>query len=515
MKNFNRYLPKSLTGRLIFLPTISIFIIFIVIGSLSGFLQYKYLYKNLVHNTSILQKELTTSVEKFLLLEDYSEAEAVMLQFCQLDEIRSIALIDHQGNSIIIVDKPDPEVMPNVLYGVSLQYSQDIKGKKIAFHLDQAHTIVFYNPISHNNTHSWIRVEASKLQVYTHLVNLIGFGGFIVLFFTLVLGYFVIKISHEPLMQIDRIKNFATSLNESTGSTLACKTSILEIEELTYSLNQLSITLLQNRQTMNSQNEELQKFNNELTQRVQEEINKNRHKEVMLLKQSRLVALGEMIGNIAHQWRQPLNVIAIGIQNLQLSYQLNELTEDEFDESAEIIMKQIYDLSNTIDNFSDIVNDNQAIEPFIIANAIYKSVDIVSASLKQFNISVQYDMDESLVLSRGSRNSFSQVIMNILNNSKDAFEQCEAIQNKVIMIKVYKHNAAGVIMISDNGGGISETIIEKVFDPYFTTKHQSKGTGLGLYITKNIIEKEFEGTLSVNSIDHNTFVRIECPIELV
>lgn len=515
MKNLNSYLPKSLTGRLIFLPTVSIFIIFIVIGSLSGFFQYKYLYKNLVHNTSILQKELTTSVEKFLLLEDYSEAEAVMLQFCQLDEIRSIALIDHQGNSIIMVDKPDPEVMPNVLYGVSLQYSQDIKEKKIAFHLDQAHTIVFYNPINHNNTYSWIRVEVSKLQVYTHLVNLIGFGGFIVLFFTLVLGYFVIKISNEPLMQIDRIKNFATSLNESTGSTLECKTSILEIEELTYSLNQLSIILLQNRQTMNSQNEELRKFNNELTQRVEEEINKNRHKEVMLLKQSRLVALGEMIGNIAHQWRQPLNVIAIGIQNLQLSYQLNELTENEFHESVEIIMKQIYDLSNTIDDFSDIVNNNQAVEPFIIANAIHKSVDIVSASLKQFNISVQYDMDETLMLSRGSRNSFSQVIMNILNNSKDAFEQCETLQNKVIMIKVYKHNGAGVIMISDNGGGISETIIEKVFDPYFTTKHQSKGTGLGLYITKNIIEKEFEGTLVINSIDHNTFVRIECPIELV
>jgi len=515
MKKINSYLSKSLTGRLIFLPTFSIFIVFILIGSISSFLQYNYLYKNLVHNSTVLQKELTTSVEKFLLLEDYSEAESVMVQFCQLDEIRSIALINDQGKSVIIVDKSDPDIMPKVLYGTFREHAQDIKEKATAFHIDHSDTIIFYNLISHNNTHSWIRVEVSKRQVYTHLVNLIGFGGLIVLFFTLLLGYSVIKIIQEPLIQIDKIKKFATTLNESTGDTLECKTTISEIEELIYSLNQLSTQLQHNSQTMNAQNEELQKFNNELSDRVQEEVNKNRAKDVMLLKQSRLVALGEMISNIAHQWRQPLNVIAIGIQNLHLSYQLNELTKDEFDESVETIMEQIYELSNTIDNFRDVVNNDQTAEPFNIAQAVYKSVNIISASLRQSDITVHYEMDESLVLLRGASNSFSHVIMNLLNNSKDAFEGCERTNYRLITIKVYKSNQFAVIIISDNGGGISESIIDKVFDPYFTTKHQSKGTGLGLYITKNIIEKEFKGTLYINSSDSITSVKIACPLELV
>lgn len=500
-------LPKTLRGRLIVLPSIAVVIIVLLSGIIVGYIQYNYLYKNLVHNSKTLGGEITTTIEKYLLLDDYGEVESIMRRFCKLDMINALTLVNDDHRAIIDVSKQEGQVKS--ILNSYYKYSYfDVKNVTV----DDANikTFIVIYPIHKGTKTWWLRITISKVDVYSNLVNLLILATVIGLFLIIFLAFLLVKILHKPLEEIHFLTIFSSKLNNNIGKQLLVNGTIKEIDDLTISLNSLSKELSDNQNVMNDQKKQLLTFNAELTDKVNEEIAKNREKEVLLLRQSRLAALGEMIGYIAHQWRQPLNVIAVDIQNLHLSFQLNELTVNEFNESVKSTMKQINYLSNTIDNFRDIIKNDQISEPFVIAQAIYKSADILSSSLKQLNIVIYYMMDESLIMPRGSSSSFSQAIINILNNAKDAFETCESITSKVITVKIYKEYDHIVILISDNGRGIPNNIIEKIFDPYFTTKHQSNGTGLGLYITKNIIEKEFLGKLSIQSMNNHTYVRIEC-----
>ena len=222
-----------------------------------------------------------------------------------------------------------------------------------------------------------------------------------------------------------------------------------------------------------------------------------KHKDRLLFQQSKMASMGEMIGNIAHQWRQPLSVITTCASGLKFENEFGDVTEDKINESMDTIVNNTKYLSRTIDDFRNFFKKDKAVEEFNVSENINKSLKLLNASLKNSEIEIFISLDDSLKVD-GFPNEFLQVLINIINNSKDAFLINE-LEDRFISIKAYEHHGNCIIEIEDNAGGIESSILENIFDPYFTTKHKSKGTGIGLYMSHQIIHKHMGGKLSVKN----------------
>jgi len=244
----------------------------------------------------------------------------------------------------------------------------------------------------------------------------------------------------------------------------------------------------------------LYEFYELLDNKVQEEIEKNREKEQMLMHQSKLASLGEMLGNIAHQWRHPITRISLLVQNLQTAYEMQKLDENYMKKFYAKVNEQINYMSNTIDDFTSFFKKDKEKQNFSIQGVIEDALKLLEGRIKNIKIIKNYNEDIKI---NGYKTEFSQVILNILNNAIDALNERE-ILNKEIIIRVYKN----IIEIEDNAGGIDETIKDKIFEPYFTTKFQSQGTGIGLYMSKIIITKHFNAKLIVENSNNGAVFKI-------
>ncbi len=233
--------------------------------------------------------------------------------------------------------------------------------------------------------------------------------------------------------------------------------------------------------------------------RIQQERYKSQQNEQLLIQQSRQAAMGEMIGNIAHQWRQPLNALGLVLQNIHFNYQMDELNDEFMQKSVDKGKMLTFSMSKTIDDFRDFFKPNKLKENFNISQTIKNTIELIEASYESNNITLQTDLDESIEL-QGYPSEFSQVILNIISNAKDALIE-NIHKDRVIKITSYLQDEQAIITIKDNAGGIPEGIINKIFDPYFSTKEEGKGTGIGLYMSKTIIETNMSGKISVENSD--------------
>ncbi len=255
--------------------------------------------------------------------------------------------------------------------------------------------------------------------------------------------------------------------------------------------------------------QEIKNLNKNLAIRVREEVKKSRQKDFIMMHQSRLAAMGEMIGNIAHQWKQPLNALIFLLYNIKDYYETNELTKETLDKLVDNGDTLIRKMSATIDDFRSFFRPNKKKELFNVNKIIKDSLSLVDASLRFNNISVTLNEEEEIAV-WGFANEYSQVILNILNNAKDAV-LAKGIDGK-ITIDVFQKDHFNILKIKDNGGGIPEEIKNRVFDPYFTTKEEGKGTGIGLYMSKVIIEEHMDGYLDAHNENGGAEFSITTPI---
>jgi len=231
---------------------------------------------------------------------------------------------------------------------------------------------------------------------------------------------------------------------------------------------------------------------------LQKEIEERlRQKESMLIQQSKMAAMGEMLENIAHQWRQPLSLISSISSGILLKKEYGLLV-DEKDEIK--YLNQINDattyLSQTIEDFRNFFKPNNQCVVFNTIDIYNKTLKLVNIKFKSLQIKVIKDIQDIKVLS--FENELMQILINILKNAQDALET-KTNQERIIFINIYKDKDNAIIKIKDNAGGIPNDIINKIFDPYFTTKHQSQGTGIGLYMSMEMITKHIKGTMSVKN----------------
>ncbi len=254
------------------------------------------------------------------------------------------------------------------------------------------------------------------------------------------------------------------------------------------------------------------KLNTELEEKVIVETSKQKEQEQLLIQQTRLAAMGEMIGNIAHQWRQPLNALGLILQNLKFSYEIGELDEKMIDKSVKKATMLTENMSKTIDDFRNFFRPNKAKENFKINEGIIKAVELIESTFEHNNIKLEKDFVSSEIEFFGFANEFSQVILNLLTNAKDAVLE-NKIENPLIIIQTKIDDEYIYISIKDNGLGIKDEIINKIFEPYFTTKDEGKGTGIGLYMSKIIIENNMNGKIEVKNEQNGANVIIKLPIK--
>ncbi|KJR40639.1 multi-sensor signal transduction histidine kinase [Candidatus Magnetoovum chiemensis] len=263
---------------------------------------------------------------------------------------------------------------------------------------------------------------------------------------------------------------------------------------------------------------ELSQLNSNLEEQVRNKINELRQKEQMLIQQSKMASMGEIIGLIAHQWKQPLNAVALIVQDLKDAYQYGELNDKYIEDSVASTMDQIKFMSKTIDDFRNYLIPSNKKTQFDVKTVIKDLILMFTHIFDKNDIEVSLNVaDNTKTAAEGYQNEFKHVVLNILNNSRDAIisarnrgiKICGSIE---ISLSNDKDSELVIVSIRDNGGGIPENIINRIFEPYFSTKG-SEGTGIGLYMSKTIIETNMNGKLRVRNVDCGAefCIEIKCP----
>ena len=262
---------------------------------------------------------------------------------------------------------------------------------------------------------------------------------------------------------------------------------------------------------------ELERLNAHLEERVAEEVEKNMEKSRLMAQQSKLAAMGEMIGAIAHQWRQPLNAIGLMIQDVRAAYTYGELDPEYIQSFEDRAMSQVNFMSKTIDDFRMFFKTDREKTVFSAMGAVKAAIELISIQFGANGISIElesnFDDGETNVL--GYPNELKQVVLNLLSNSKDAiYDKRKHLGEKFdgfIWVSISKEDKL-CINVSDNGTGISESVAGRIFEPYFTTKQPGEGTGIGLYMSKMIIKNSFNGDIAFKNSDAGAVFTIFIPI---
>ncbi|MFW9619167.1 MAG: PAS domain S-box protein [Sulfurospirillum sp.] len=225
-----------------------------------------------------------------------------------------------------------------------------------------------------------------------------------------------------------------------------------------------------------------------------------KEQEAMLVQQNKLAAMGEMIGHIAHQWRQPLNVMNLTTLDLKFKQELGTLSDEKLKSALGVIESLSEQMNNTINDFMNFYKPNKEKKAFCLYETVLYATTIVNVQLQNFGISLAFNIDPALHV-HGLANELQQVILNLLNNAKDAFID-KPIEPKQICLVAWKSDESICLCVEDNAGGIEEGLLERIFEPYFTTKGKMQGSGIGLYICSMIMKESFGGRIKVENITH-------------
>ncbi len=266
--------------------------------------------------------------------------------------------------------------------------------------------------------------------------------------------------------------------------------------------------------TVHQRTKELEALNLDLQHKIDQAVRKEKKQNAIMSQQARLASMGEILENIAHQWRQPLNTVSWVLNDAMIKVKLGRGDDIDILELTHKINHSIQFLSDTIEDFRRFVDKSSDMpQTFNIKKMIESTILLIKETFIKLNINLELDCDERITF-KGFENDLKHVVMNLINNSRDAFEE-KKIEDGLILIKVYQDSENLTITVKDNAGGIPKAIIKSIFEPYFTTKHKTKGTGLGLYMSKQMIEK-VNGTIEVLSVmNKKTTFAIKLPINEV
>jgi len=357
-------------------------------------------------------------------------------------------------------------------------------GEKIVLNYNNKKVLSAYSPLNLNRDLNWAilsEIDEDEVLIIPHKIKntiIIDSIIFIIIIINMI-GILIHKMLKDRKIEISKAK------------------------EINKNLKAINKELKQSGYEVKLENEKLEV-------RVDEEIEKNEYQKELLFQQSKMASMGEMIGNIAHQWRQPLNALSGLVVWINMKYNKNQLKSEDMIIFKEKSNKLIQKMSSTIDDFRNFFSPNKAIETFSVNSAIDEAINFIEDSFILNNITIIKDFHTTKEI-KNYKNELIQVLLNIFNNSKDAIKE-QNIENGLVTIILEESKKTIIIKIQDNGGGIEQDIINRVFEPYFTTKFKSDGTGIGLYMSKLIVEESMYGKIKLENIGNGVLTTIELNI---
>jgi C4-dicarboxylate-specific signal transduction histidine kinase len=253
---------------------------------------------------------------------------------------------------------------------------------------------------------------------------------------------------------------------------------------------------------------ELFEYKKHLEQRVEEEVEKRQAQEKVLVQQSKLAAMGEMMDAVAHQWKQPINIMSMHVEYLEYDFEDGILDLEKIHEFQSNFNQQKNHMLETLEEFRSFFRPNKATSPFLIEKSLNSIMVLIRDEFVNNKISIELSVENDFIIN-GIENEFKHVILNIINNSKDAFNE-NGIENRKIFIKAYSESDKNIITLQDNAGGIPAHIIDNIFHANVTSKAEGKGTGIGLYMSSQIVEK-YQGTINVSNCNNGAKFTIKLP----
>ena len=458
----------------------------------------------------------------------FTQAETVSRSIIQAGSDAIIAkdygfLVEHnvevlKNNSSIFYVMVSPKVGDKIFVNQKSWKLLDVMDQELALLETDTinHKIVSYNGLEHVYHFvypinfsaikwGWLHIGFSTTEYHDSIQDMYyNFSYIVSLSFLIILlvGYFFARWISHPLSQISQL---ATQVAEGD---LTVRSSIKRSDEigiLSASFNRMVDSLSLSKQQLQHYNQELEhevmirtqelaELNIGLDKKIHEEVAKSKKQEALLIHQSRSAAMGEMIGAIAHQWRQPLNALSIVQQNLKLRYQMGCLDAEFMTANMDKADRLIQKMSSTIDDFRNFFKPNKSTQPFNIKKVITATAELLEAQLKNHTITLEINCLDDMDMI-GLEGEFSQVILNLINNAKDTLVERQPLEPTIIILGEKLISGDYRIIVKDNAGGIPDEIFDKIYDPYFSTKDEGKGMGIGLYMSKMIIEKNMGGTL--------------------
>lgn len=307
------------------------------------------------------------------------------------------------------------------------------------------------------------------------------------------------------------VNSFQKESNDKTTELLKREQFILIGTLLTLLLEAIFIVIPSIRITARKE-KELNDLNDLLKIKIDQAVKENLEKEKIIQQQFHLIQMEELIVNISHQWRQPLSLISAVTSNLKISKEIGDVSKEMLDQNLNLIMEKVNFLSNTFENLNEFIEIDDNKENINLHQTIDKTILVLDSTLKDNNINVIKNFNDSSIYFTGNSIRLSRALLSIFENSKDFLIQNQT-QNSYIKITTYTKNEFAYIEIEDNAGGIEEKNLKKIFDIYFTTKHQSQGKGVGLYISYSIIKNSFEGSINVENQESGVKFIVKIPIK--
>jgi C4-dicarboxylate-specific signal transduction histidine kinase len=425
-----------------------------------------------------------------ILIINLSELDNLSNNFRSGDGSSMIKIIDKEGLFISDLEQPETVSQRKTIQDTEIYNKYIVKNitdKQIKF-IDSANVenIGIYG-ISDKLHWGIIINEKSDYVFKTYYSNL-----WFICFFTLLLisisSYFSFQLSKSILRPLDLLSNKMDDIAQGNAVGKINENNYLELEKLSTNF------LIMQKKIIDRENE-------------------NRLKDKQIYDSTKMAQMGEMIGNIAHQWRQPLSVISTAASGMKMQKEYNVLNDTQFDYCCDAIVENTQFLSETIETFRNFLKDKKERKQVIIQDEVDSILKIISASLTNNHITLVNKMDYtnkvSILLSVGE---LSQVIINIMNNAKDILLE-KKVSNPLIILKLFTRKENIILSIEDNAGGVPSDIISKIFDPYFTTKHQSQGTGLGLHMSSRIVTESLKGDLTVENTKYGAKFSIILPLK--
>jgi signal transduction histidine kinase len=459
---------KSLSSKIVFLISIvtllSILLIFYVFGKIN---------KEAFYNIEMEKAKLVLSTIEPLV--------AVNL-YLNLNN-----KIDQLTGQLIL----NPNILAIQVRDTNNKLINERKSKELKSHIDDSFVVEnsIFQPNSKKQIGKIILTYSNKnyKELIDKYTNLLIEVLFLFVIFFLLFSLYVKKL----LSPLRKITTLLREYSPQKNINIPFNTQNNEIGLISFALNDMQQNIMQ-------YSKELQKVNSELEIKIKQEVEKNKQAQEQVFKSEKLASMGEMIGNIAHQWRQPLSVISTGATGMLVQKQFGKLDDKHLEEMCNLINDNAQYLSQTINDFRNFIKgDSQPVE-FNLKSDTDSFIKLVNATIKKYNLQVILDLDEKISI-KGFPNELLQCFINIFNNSKDALVENNPEDERYIYISQKIKNNSVIIIFQDNAGGIPENILDKIFEPYFTTKHQSHGTGLGLHMSYNLIVNHMNGSLETSN----------------